>query len=550
MLKKAKVKKIREKNSNKHQQEIRVGGAKDGSISNIGDKLKILVDIANSNIVKDVYKNSPFDKKSDGTYFPISNSVNTIDTNILIIKLILMCIYLGTDESYYYLVNCFKTIDTSYIDFKVFPDIAIYSITNNNHFTKYIEYADEIFEDLKLELEKYNTDGKTVVVNKNGYLSNIDNYIYNFIENFYKFRIYFQIDKNGSINKLYVPFKYYNLTKIKNKEELIIKYKDSNGISLNNNFRQVEDSSNIKNIIEDIKKYTTEFDNIIVIEQNEDKTLKYPEKFTGTMIIDFLNSLYTTPIINDKYDKYIKGRILEYNTYFFVELFINYYKEEKLHNNTLTKLLQYLRRAAIGNYRDKEDFMKIVKRAICKVYDVKKNTLSDDKLELYNKIETDVDLKIIGRDLLCENEDNILGFQSIIFYSFMIVNDNFNTDDIIIKKLKSISKIEESIVRISQKKGIKDCDKIITDIVSNKEFLLGFSLYTEDRIEKFSNAQEYYDAFKNIANNVKDEFNPNYSNIVKNYNKSINTYVKKYSSSDKQLIKKEELEYKVNFINL
>jgi hypothetical protein len=543
MLKKAKVKKIREKNSKKHQQEIRVGGAKDGSISNmnIGDKLKILVDIANSNIVKDVYKNSPFDKKSDGTYFTISNTNSDIDINsdiLSTIKLILMCIYLGTDESYYYLVNRFKTIDTSYIDFKVFPDIAIYSITNNNHFTKYIEYADKIFEDLKLKLSNYNTDGKTVVVNKNGNLSNIDYYIYDFIENFYKFRIYFQ---PSSSNILYVPFKYYNLTKIKNKENLITKYTSTNTNSLNNNFRKVE-NSNIKNIIEDIKNYTTEYDNIIFIEQKNDKTLKYPEKFTGTMIIDFLNSLYTTPIINDKYDKYIKGQILEYNTYFFVELFINYYKEENPHNNTLTKLLQYLRRAAIGNYRDKEDFMKIVKRAIYKVYDVKTSTLLGDDLDLYNKIETDVNLKIIGRDLLCENEDNILGFQSIIFYSFMIVNNNFNTDDIIIDKLKSISKIEESIVRISQKKGIKDCDKIITDIVSNKEFLLGFSLYTEDRIEKFTVDSLYYDAFKTIANKVKDELNPNYSNIVKNYNKSINTYVNIYSS-DQQLIKNRELKY-------
>jgi hypothetical protein len=240
MLKKSKGEKNKGKNSKKHQQEIRVGGAKDGSISNmnIGDKLKILVDIANSNIVKVVYKNSPFDKNSDGTYFPISITNSDINPNILtIIKFILMCIYLGTDESYYYLVNQFKDVNSNYnIDFKVFPDIAIYSITSNDHFTKYKLYADKLFADLKLKLSNYNTDGKTVVVNKNGYLSNIDNYIYNFIENFYKFRIYFQ---TSSSNILYVPFKYYNLTKIENKENLIIKYTSTNTNSLNNNFRKV-----------------------------------------------------------------------------------------------------------------------------------------------------------------------------------------------------------------------------------------------------------------------------------------------------------------------
>jgi hypothetical protein len=346
------------------------------------------------------------------------------------------------------------------------------------------------------------------------------------------------------------------LTKLKKKDSLITIYKDSNGNSLNNNFRIVEKNADIQTIIEDIKKYTTEFDNIIVIEQKKGKKeLKYPEKFTATMIIDFLNSLYTTPIINDEYDKYIKGKILEYNTYFFVELFI---KEKKntdeqsetlgMDDSTLTKLLKYLRRAAIGNYRDKEEFMKIVENAICNIYSVSV-PLQDNNMKLYNKIEANVEIIIIGRDLLCDDADNILGIQSIIFYSFMIHNENFYKDDIIIDRLKSISKIEESTVRISQKKSIKDCDKIIDNIVSNKKFLLGFSLYTTYSTEILKK-EEYnakYEIFKNIAKKIKENLNPNYENIIKNYNKSIDLYFAKYKIIDTDVaiteIKKKELKY-------
>ena len=220
-----------------------------------------------------------------------------------------------------------------------------------------------------------------------------------------------------------------------------------------------------------------------------------------------------------------------------------------MYDNTLTKLLKYLRRAAIGNYRDKEEFMKIVERAICNIYSVPV-PLQDDKMKLYNKIEANVEISIIGRDLLCDDADNILGIQSIIFYSFMIHNDKFSKDDIIIDRLKSISKIEESTVRIiSQKKGIKDCDKIIDNIVSNKKFLLGFSLYTTYSTEILKK-EEYnakYEIFKNIANKIKENLNPNYENIIKNYNKSIDLYFAKYKIIDTDVaiteIKKKELKY-------
>ena len=112
MLKKSEGEKNKRKNSKKHQQEIRGGGAKDGLISNmnIGDKLKILVDITKNDEVKNMFKNSPFDNKIDGTYYDndkITQYQNNEDV-LQTIKLIFMCIYLGTDESYYYLVNHFK----------------------------------------------------------------------------------------------------------------------------------------------------------------------------------------------------------------------------------------------------------------------------------------------------------------------------------------------------------------------------------------------------------------------------------------------------------
>ena len=562
MLKKSEGEISKRKISKKHQEEIRVGGAKDGSISNmnIGEKLKILVDITKLNNVKDVFKNSPFDKKTDGTYYDSDKiTLYNVGNNVLqTIKLIFMCIYLGTDESYYYLVNHFNNFYTEYIiDLKVFPNKELYK-TNNKHYEDHNTYANELFKNLELKLKSYNTGGRSVVRNNNSF----DNFIYEFIENFYKFRIYCETDDaNGSINKLYVPFKYYNLTKLQGKEKKITIYSDSNGNSLNNNFRIVENTNIqtiIEDIIEDIKKYTTEFDNIIVIEQKEEKSLKYPEKFTATMIIDFLNSLYTTPIINDEYDEYIKGKILEYNTYFFVELFIKGKKktEEKsetlgMDDSTLTKLLKYLRRAAIGNYRDKEKFMKIVESAICNIYSVAV-PLQGDKMKLYNKIKKDVEISIIGHDLLCDDADNILGIQSIIFYSFMIHNDNFSKDDIIIDRLKSISKIEESTFRISQKKSIKDCDKIIDNIVSNKKFLFGFSLYTtySTEILKRGDNNAKYVTFKNIAVKIKEEFDPNYKNIINKYNESIDIYIAKYKIIDTNNSnireKKNELQYNLN----
>jgi hypothetical protein len=544
MLKKSEGEKNKRKNSKKHQQEIRGGGAKDGLISNmnIGDKLKILVDITKNDEVKNMFKNSPFDNKIDGTYYDndkITQYQNNEDV-LQTIKLIFMCIYLGTDESYYYLVNHFKK-NTIYADYITVAE-------NNKHYTDHKKYANMLFNNLVSELYNFNSDRKSVAIIDN----KLSNFIYKFIENFYKFRIYCQTNDSGSITKLYVPFKYYNLTKLENKDRLIKIY------SPNNNFRIVENKTNIQNIIEDIKKYTTEFDNIIVIEQEEqNNSLKYGEKFTATMIIDFLNSLYTTPIINIEYDKYIKEKILEYNTYFFVELFI---KEEKqntddtaktlgMDDSTLTKLLKYLRRAAIGNYSDKKKFMKIVERAICNIYRVDV-PLKDDNMKLYNKIEKNVEISIIGRDLLCDDADNILGIQSIIFYSFMIHNNNFSKDVIIIDRLKSISKIEESTVRISQKKGIKDCDKIIDNIVSNKEFLLGFSLYTTYSINSIkilnsSNIPMEYTKFENITKKIKKEFDPNYKYIIE-YNKSINEYLVKYETVDKGAditIKRKELQY-------
>ena len=543
MLKKSEGEKNKRKNSKKHQQEIRGGGAKDGLISNmnIGDKLKILVDITKNDEVKNMFKNSPFDNKIDGTYYDndkITQYQNNEDV-LQTIKLIFMCIYLGTDESYYYLVNHFKK-NTIYADYITVAE-------NNKHYTDHKKYANMLFNNLVSELYNFNSDRKSVAIIDN----KLSNFIYKFIENFYKFRIYCQTNDSGSITKLYVPFKYYNLTKLENKDILIKIY------SPNNNFRIVENKTNIQNIIEDIKKYTTEFDNIIVIEQEEqNNSLKYGEKFTATMIIDFLNSLYTTPpIINDEYDKYIKGKILEYNTYFFVELFIKEKKETEansithgMDDSTLTKLLKYLRRAAIGNYSDKKKFMKIVERAICNIYRVAV-PLKDDNMKLYNKIEKNVEISIIGRDLLCDDADNILGIQSIIFYSFMIHNNNFSKDVIIIDRLKSISKIEESSVRISQKKSIKDCDKIIDNIVSNKEFLLGFSLYTTystEILKKGDNNAKYL-TFKNIAVKIKEEFDPNYKNIINKYNESIDIYIAKYKMIDTNHLniteKKDELQY-------
>ena len=134
----------------------------------------------------------------------------------------------------------------------------------------------------------------------------------------------------------------------------------------------------------------------------------------------------------------------------------------------------------------------------------------------------------------------------------MIHNDNFSKDDIIIDRLKSISKIEESTFRISQKKSIKDCDKIIDNIVSNKKFLFGFSLYTtySTEILKRGDNNAKYVTFKNIAVKIKEEFDPNYKNIINKYNESIDIYIAKYKIIDTNNSnireKKNELQYNLN----
>jgi len=306
---------------NKSKNTIVGGVVKDENISimPIKDKLELLRKISNLSIIKDSFKNSPFDKKATkkDSYILdefIANAIVSYDSALKIIKYILMCLYLGEDECYYYLEKYIRSQGTyiSNTDYPknstIFPNIEEYKIddVNDVNYTTYNDNVNLLFEDLKSKIGKtLSSSGETDMVN-------------NFIINKYKYKLYLKknVDNEDTPLKannvdLYVPIEYYDSVTDEKKKKLMEGYKDNVTNVTNLSFKKVL-SANINIIIKDINTNKADNEDIIVIKQNYKKALLNEENLTGTMIIGFINSLYDTPSIYTLYEEHINQNKSKY----------------------------------------------------------------------------------------------------------------------------------------------------------------------------------------------------------------------------------------------
>ena len=528
-----------------------VGGVeKDENISimSIKDKLELLRKISNVPFIKSHFKNSPFDKGPDGNYNTLEkfllNNNNNYDVALQIIKHILMCLYLGNDECYYYLETYIRSnrpnIPLNYYEDNniIFPNIGIYNIDDDNY-QKYNNNVNLLFEGLKSKIcEKISSGG-----------SDIFNL---FINNKYKYNGIFYLKKNlddkNPLTKenveLYVNNRYYDSVTDKTIKTKMIGYNDSKTGKINLYFKKVL-NADIIDIIKDINTKNTDNEDIIVIRQNYKKELLNQDNLTGTMIIGFINSLYDTPSIHKEYVNILYENLVKFNTMFFINLFIeNNINNNKLRDDTLEDLLTNLRRCSIGFYKKKEDFIKLVKESIRNYNKIDENSyVKNTKLvKKVTNIDKKVDitlLKWVGKSD-CTAEDNKKGIKNILFYSFMLYNDILNsntfTDEsnsnkIIIQRLKSISR------KLYFKEGeVNDCSTEITEIINSKSYIEeGFSLYTTESTNKLSTLPSkttdeyilYKNEYMSIAENVKGIIAQSGKS---KYNTSISTYKTKYQT--------------------
>ena len=545
-----KMKKISKKSKN----TIVGGGENDNiSIMNIAGKLALLRKISDLPIIKDVFKNSPFDKNKDDTHYKLEEFIKmktgeNVKVALQIIKYILMCLYLGEDECYYYLENYIRSKITLIGD-TIYPnnDIAFlvteldtYNIDEGNvNYKNYKVNADLLFHDLKSKIEK--------CINEN-----YDDDIGKFLVTKYKYKLYLQETESNTGGKidetkhnLYVPNEYYNSVTTKSIKDFIQEY-NNNG-KTNESYKRVKENNKNEEIINNIIANKADNDDIIVIMQNVDRVLLHQEKLTGTIIIGFLNSLCDAPSIYTDYEDHINQNVLNFNTMFFINLFIEKHVQEDLTEDTLAELLAHLRRSAIGFYDNKETFMELVKKSIIHNYKIDETSFKTNEklLDKFSKIQAKADIKEWIKNKDCSDQNNKTGINQILFYSFVLYAGTTTTDNDknknIIQRLKNISKRRLKRFNIyyskeSKKVVVDNCNNIIDDIVLKKKYLDVFNLYTKQSIKKLERQQankQYYislfEKFITISDTVKIQ--STLDQILKeNYNNSITKYIEKYNS--------------------
>ncbi len=547
-----KMKKISKKSKN----TIVGGGENDNiSIMNIGGKLALLRKISVLPIIKDVFKNSPFDKKKDGGFYTLDDFIICNITEpkfkvaLQIIKYILMCLYLGEDECYYYLEKYIReksiiaSIEYANNSNYTATELQKYSILDtDNNYINYKDNADLLFNDLKSKIEK--------CINKN-----CDDDIGKFLVTKYKYKLYLKETVSNTSEtsetivkntlQLYVPNEYYNSDITKMIKDFIQEYKN-NG-KTNEYYKRVKENKNNDEIIENIKNNKADNDDIIVIMQNVDRVLLHQEKLTGTIIIGFLNSLCDAPSIYTDYEDHINQNVLNFNTMFFINLFIEKHVQQYLTEDTLKELLAHLRRSAIGFYDNKEIFMELVKKSIIHNYKIDETSFKTNKklFDKFSKIKAKADIKEWIKNKDCSDKNNKTGINQILFYSFVLYADTTTADNDknknIIQRLKNISKRRLKHFNIYSSKESKEvvvdnCNNIIDDIVNNKEYLDVFNLYTKQSIKKLERQQaneQYYislfEKFITISDTVKNQSISDQI-LKENYNNSITKYIEKYNS--------------------
>ena len=522
-----------------------VGGVvKDENISimSIKDKLELLKNISDLPIIQDNFKNSPFDKNKSGGNYEISyflkEKFDNNDVALQIIKYILMCLYLGEDECYYYLESYIRLNNAIILGYTNNDTIFSVDVLNNMpDDTNYNNNVNSLFEDLKSKIGK--------ILSSKGVSSMVND----FIINKYKYKLYLKKNLNTEDTltakdyDLYVPNKYYESVTDANIRKYMDGYTDKDTTVINPDFKRVL-SENINTIIKDINTNKTDNEDIIVIKQNYNKELLNQDNLTGTMIIGFINSLYDTPSIHKEYVNILYDNSVKFNTMFFINLFIENNKNDKLRDDTLEELLTNLRRCSIGFYTKKEDFIKLVKESIRNSYEINEESYDKDTklVKKVTNIDTKVNILMLNwsRNKDCKAEENKKGIKNILFYSFMLYNDSLDSNTfesssksnkIIIQRLKSISRKQ-----FFEKGKANDCSTEITEIITNKSYMEeGFSLYTTESTnilstqppKKIDQYKLYKNEYESIAKIVKDKIN---DSGKPKYNASISSYKSKYQT--------------------
>ena len=526
-----------------------VGGVvKDENISimSIKDKLELLKKISNTPFIKSHFKNSPFDKGPNDKYNTLENfllkNTNNYDVALQIIKYILMCLYLGDDECYYYLEKYIRNnrtnITTEYYkdNDKIFPNLETY-INDDDNNKIYDNNVNLLFENLKSKID-----------DDLGVSRNIGKFSC-FVDAKYKYRLDLRINEDNKDNPtkenidLYVPNKYHESVTDQAIKTKMNDYDNINTGQKNPDFKRVL-NADIIDIINDINTKNTDNEDIIVIRQNYKKELLNQDNLTGTMIIGFINSLYDTPSIHKEYVNILYDNSVKFNTMFFINLFIENNKNDKLRDDTLEELLTNLRRCSIGFYTKKEDFIKLVKESIRNSYEINEESYDKDTklVKKVTNIDTKVNILMLNwsRNKDCKAEENKKGIKNILFYSFMLYNDSLDSNTfesssksnkIIIQRLKSISRKQ-----FFEKGKANDCSTEITEIITNKSYMEeGFSLYTTESTNILSTQPppqtDQYKIYKNIYKSIADNLKEKITESGKSkYNNSISSYKSKYQT--------------------
>ena len=428
-----------------------VGGVKDSIDTNI-DNL-----VNKCNELDSIYK---FDLGTIDTTAKIGDTFGSSGTGSGFkkntIKKILLCLRIGTDDFY-------NLLDAD----------------NNNEITDEDNkgLANTIYDFLEEKVKTRIMTGsqsQDIIIKK---------YIGSFLYNNYDYGLIF-VDKDAlSKYTLRIDESYDNKKKEKENEYLI--YKDEE----------------INTVVQDLQKKKEK--GFLILFRDDGKILNI-EKVMGKLIIDFVKTIKANETVFTEYKVWISGEIMKYYVIYFINIFISKYNERKIHKKTLVKLLKNLRIATIGNYRELTAFKNIINFVV-------KNETEKQLINISSEIKDDGKWFVRSSQISykCDDKENMLGLQNIIFFSFML-KKNLQTDDNILSKLKYITKNwDRKWYKYDAKK--ENCDNTINLIIKDKSFYTtGFETYIEDLEYKIEEQKqtgnlkkiEIYNNFLNTVNTL------------------------------------------------
>jgi hypothetical protein len=376
--------------------------------------------------------------------------------------------------------------------------------------------ANTIYDNLKNIINRYNetkSDPADDVIIQN---------IVNFVDKNYN-NGFIYIDKVNDGAHILKIQKLYNPTNTVLKEDSTEEY------------YKIFNDDNIQSVLDDLKSNG----NNSIIFYRKDGNIVNKDLVMGKMIIDFCASIKNDENVLTEYKQWISEEIMKYYVIFFINLFIDKYYNDIIQEQTLITLLNNLRLATIGNYRELNDFKKIILDYIVK-YDSDK---IDELKQIINKISDATKIFAVTTNRIshkCDEPANIAGLQNIIFFSYMFL-DKFEKNDAALSKLKHITKTWKKIGYISGTGSTENCDDTIATIIKgNTHYIKGFETYIKDLEYKIDNQKvgtgnvnkiEIYDNFlekinflENIDINIKNSIKVMCEKFLKDYREYDETY--------------------------